>query len=193
MQILAIDIGTGTQDILLFDTTTEVENCLQMVMPSPTVLVARQIRDATARGEDVLLTGTIMGGGPSSWAANDHLKAGRHVFATPSAAKSFNDELAEVEKSGIKIVSEDEAARLGDVRRVEMRDVDLSAVARSFASFGVDLQFDALAVAVFDHGNAPPHYSDRLYRFEFLAERLRAFNSPAAFAFMREHIRRAIK
>ncbi|MEW5719701.1 MAG: DUF1786 family protein, partial [Chloroflexota bacterium] len=188
MRILAIDIGTGTQDILLFDTETEVENCLQMIMPSPTVLVARQIRDATARGEDVLLTGTIMGGGPSSWAANDHLKAGRRVFATPGAAKSFNDDLAQVEKSGIKVVSEDEAARLRDVRRIEMRDVDLSAIARSFASFGVDWQFDALAVAVFDHGNAPPQYSDRLFRFEFLAERLRAFNSPAAFAFMREQI-----
>lgn len=187
MKILAIDIGTGTQDILLFDTNTEVENCLQMIMPSPTVLVAQQIRAATTRGEDVLLTGTIMGGGPSAWAANDHLKTGRRVFATPSAAKSFNDDLAQVEKSGIKVVGEDEAAQL-NAARVEMRDVDLDAIRRAFVAFGVDLQFDALAVAVFDHGNAPPNYSDRLFRFDFLAERLRALNSPAAFAFMREQI-----
>jgi uncharacterized protein (DUF1786 family) len=188
MRILAIDIGTGTQDILLFDTATEVENCLRMIMPSPTVLVAQQIRDATAHREDVLLTGTIMGGGPSSWAANDHLKAGCRVFATPGAAKSFNDDLAQVEKSGITLVGEDEAARLRDVRRIEMCDVNLAAIARSFASFGLELHLDALAVAVFDHGNAPPQYSDRLFRFEFLAERLRAFNSPAAFAFMRDRI-----
>ena len=188
MKILAIDIGTGTQDILLFDTETQVENCLQLVMPSPTALVARQIRDATARGEDVLLTGTIMGGGPSSWAADEHLRAGHRVFATPSAAKSFNDDLAEVEKSGIKIVSNDEAAKLRGARRVEMRDVDLDALRRAFAAFGIDLRYDALAIAVFDHGNAPPGYSDRLFRFEFLAERLRQFNSPAAFAFMRDQI-----
>jgi len=188
MRILAIDIGTGTQDILLFDTETEVENCLQIIMPSPTVLVARQVRAATTRGEDVLLTGTIMGGGPSSWAADDHLRGGHRVFATPSAAKSFNDDLAEVEKSGVKVVGEDEAARLHDVRRIEMRDVDLDAQRRAFAAFGVELQFDALAVAVFDHGNAPPGYSDRLFRFEFLAEGLKHFNSPAAFAFMREQI-----
>ncbi len=188
MKILAIDIGTGTQDILLFDTETQVENCLQMVMPSPTTLVARQIRDATARGEDVLLTGTIMGGGPSSWAADDHLRAGHRVLATPSAAKSFNDDLAEVEKSGIKVVSDDEAVRLRDARRVEMRDVDLDALRRAFDAFGIDLRYDALAIAVFDHGNAPPGYSDRLFRFEFLAERLRQFNSPAAFAFMRDQI-----
>src|SRR5574341_1518875 len=168
MRILVVDIGTGTQDILLFDTTTEIENCLQMIMPSPTVLVARQIKDATAHAEDVLLTGTIMGGGPSQWAAEDHIRAGRLVFATPSAAKSFNDDLVEVVKSGIRMVSEEEAAKMRNVRRVDMRDVDL--------------------VALFDHGNAPPGYSDRLFRFDFLAERLKTFNSPAAFAFMREHI-----
>ena len=190
MKILAIDIGTGTQDILLFDTETQVENCLRMIMPSPTALVAQQIRKATARGEDVVLTGTLMGGGPSSWAADDHLRAGRRVYATPSAAKSFNDELAEVEKSGIQVVSEDEAVKLDAlrVRRVEMRDVDLGALHRAFAAFNIDLKFDALAIAVFDHGNAPANYSDRLFRFEFLAERLKQFNSPAAFAFMREQI-----
>ena len=192
MRILAIDVGTGTQDILLFDTETEVENCLQMVMPSPTVLVARQIRDATARGEDVLLTGTIMGGGPSNWAADDHRRAGYRVFATPSAAKSFNDDLTEVAQSGIQVIGEDEAARIrinaSHIRQVEMHDIDLNALDRAFSAFGVKLEFDALAVAVFDHGNSPPGYSDRLFRFDFLAERLKEFNSPAAFAFMGGHI-----
>jgi uncharacterized protein (DUF1786 family) len=188
MKILAMDVGTGTQDILLFDTTTDVENCLQMIMPSPTARVAQKIRAATTHRQDIVLTGAIMGGGPSAWATDDHLRAGLRVFATPSAAKSFNDDLAEIEKTGIKIVSEDEAARLRDLTRVEMRDVDLDAIRRAFDAFGVELQFDALAVAVFDHGNAPPGYSDRLFRFDFIAERLKQFNSPAAFAFLRDHI-----
>ncbi len=188
MKILAIDVGTGTQDILLFDTTIEVENCLQMIMPSPTVLVAQQIREATERGEDVLLTGTIMGGGPSSWAADDHLRAGHRVYATAGAAKSFNDDLEQVAKSGVRVVSDDEVDDLQDVCRIEMRDIDLDALHGAFASFGVDLAFDALAVAVFDHGNAPANYSDRLFRFEFLAERIKALNSPAAFAFMSDRI-----
>jgi uncharacterized protein (DUF1786 family) len=64
MQILAVDIGTGTQDVLLFDTDQEPENALKMVMPSPTVLLARAIRDATRAGADLLLTGVTMGGGP---------------------------------------------------------------------------------------------------------------------------------
>ena len=36
MLILAADIGTGTQDILLYDSEKEVENSLIMVMPAPT-------------------------------------------------------------------------------------------------------------------------------------------------------------
>lgn len=187
MKILCMDIGTGTQDILLFDSSTEIENCLQLVMPSPTVLVANQIRAATRRHEPVLLAGTIMGGGPGNWAAEDHLRAGLPLFATPRAALSFNDELDKVEASGIRIVSPEEAINLR-ATRVEMGDVDLDALARAFDAFGVPLNFDAIAVAVFDHGNAPPGMSDRTFRFEFLAQRIRETGRLSGFAFMRDSI-----
>ena len=48
MQILSIDIGTGTQDILLFDSERTPENCLKLVMPSPTLRLSQRIRQATA-------------------------------------------------------------------------------------------------------------------------------------------------
>ena len=51
MKILAVDVGTGTQDILLFDSDKEIENSLKLVMPSPTVLVANRIRAATVKRE----------------------------------------------------------------------------------------------------------------------------------------------
>ena len=41
MQILTVDIGTGTQDILLFDSERTPENCLKLVMPSPTAAARR--------------------------------------------------------------------------------------------------------------------------------------------------------
>src|SRR4030095_6054445 len=184
MKILCIDVGTGTQDILLFDSGTEVENCLQLVMPSPTVRVANQIRQATLRREPVLLTGTIMGGGPSNWAAEDQLRAGLPVYATPDAALSFNAELDKVAAIGMKVIGEDEASTLA-AERVQMGDIDMDAVERALAAFGVPLEFDALAIAVFDHGNAPPGMSDRTFRFEFLAERIRASGKLSGFAFMR--------
>jgi uncharacterized protein (DUF1786 family) len=184
MQILAIDIGTGTQDVLLFDTDREPENALKLVMPSPTVLLAQAIRAATHAGQDLLLTGVTMGGGPCGWAAEDHLRAGRRVSATPGAARTFNDDLEEVAASGVQIVDEHEAAGLTGVCHLVMKDLDYNALACAFGAFGVDLdRVDLLAVAVFDHGAAPPGVSDRLFRFEYLAQRIRGEGGLAAFAF----------
>jgi len=195
MKILAVDIGTGTQDILLYDSGQEIENCLKLVMPSATMRVARQVKQATRAGRPVLLTGVTMGGGPSAWATLDHVRAGYPVYATPEAARTFDDELEKVERQGIKIVSEDEAHRLnGDVTRVMLRDFDFDAIRSAFDAFGVELRPDALALAVFDHGNAPPGTSDRQFRFDYLAERIRAQNRLSAFAFRRgelpEHLTR---
>ena len=189
MQILAVDIGTGTQDVLLFDTDKEPENALKLVMPSPTVLLAQAIRAATHAGQDLLLTGVTMGGGPCAWAAEDHLKAGRRVFATPDAARTFNDDLDEVAASGVQIVDEEQSAGLSGVRRLVMKDLDYDALASAYGAFDVDLdQVDLLALAVFDHGAAPPGVSDRLFRFEYLAQRIRDGSGLAGFAFPREAI-----
>jgi uncharacterized protein (DUF1786 family) len=189
MQILAVDVGTGTQDVLLFDTDKEPENALKMVMPSPTRLLAQAIRDATRAGVDLLFTGVTMGGGPNAWAADDHLKAGHRVLATPDAARTFNDDLDEVAAMGVEVIGEVEAAKLTGVRRLEMIDFDYAALARAFGAFGLNLdRVDVLAVAVFDHGAAPPGVSDRLFRFEYLAERIRSGAGLAAFAFPADQI-----
>jgi uncharacterized protein (DUF1786 family) len=180
MRLLAVDVGTGTQDILLFDTDLEAENCFKLVMPSPTMMVARAAKAATRRGDPLLLTGVTMGGGPSAWATRDHVQAGYTVYATPDAARSFNDDLEAVAaEMGVQIVSEDEALALQQrdgISHVTLTDFDYPAIARAFASFGLDLsddhRIDGVAVAVFDHGNAPPGYSDRQFRFDYLAERL---------------------
>lgn len=50
MRILAIDMGTGTQDILLFDSSGPVENSAKLVMPSATKIAEGRIRRATAAG-----------------------------------------------------------------------------------------------------------------------------------------------
>jgi uncharacterized protein (DUF1786 family) len=188
MRILTIDVGTGTQDILLFDADQEIENCIKLVMPSPTAVVARRIRDATERGVPLLLDGVTMGGGPSHWAAMDHVRAGHPVYATPDAARTFDDDLDGVAEMGIAVVSDDEAAGLRDVERVTLRDLWVDAVRTALRAFGADDRFDRLAVAVFDHGSAPPGYSDRVFRFDYLAERVRASNDLTTFAYPRDRI-----
>jgi uncharacterized protein (DUF1786 family) len=190
MQVLTVDVGTGTQDIYLYDARLDIENGFKLIVPSPTMMIHKQIKAATAAGEELLLTGTIMGGGPSNWAAEDHVKAGLPVYATPDAARSFNDDLEAVTETGIQIVSEDEARALPvGVRRIELRDFDFQAISAAFAGFGVALDdLGAVAVAVFDHGNAPPDVSDRQFRFDYLDERIRSENRLSAFAYRAEHI-----
>jgi uncharacterized protein (DUF1786 family) len=186
MKILTVDIGTGTQDIFLYDSRLDLENGFKLVLPSPTMMIHRQIRAATRIGAPLLLTGKLMGGGPSAWAARDHARAGIPLYATPEAARTIDDEPEKVEKMGIRIVSEDEALRLpGSVPRLELKDFDLPRIAETFARFGVSLaDLAAVCVAVFDHGNAPPGVSDRQFRFDYLDQRLRARNSLTSFAFL---------
>ncbi len=189
MQVLAVDIGTGTQDIYLFRPGVSLENGYKLVLPSPTMIVRGRIREATRLGEDLLLTGVTMGGGPSQWAAQDHLQAGRRIFATADAARSFNDDLEWVAREmGVIVVGEDEAAALKGVTRILLQDLDLGAIESAFGAFGVSLQLDALAVAVFDHGAAPPGVSDRQFRFDYLLGRLREERTLAAFAHRAEEV-----
>ena len=190
MKILTVDIGTGTQDILLYDSRLHLENGFKLVAPAPTMIRHQQIKQATHRGQSILLTGRTMGGGPSHWAVEQHIQAGYPVFATPAAARSFNDDLDLIQEQGIQLVGDDEAKALlrnlpGDLQQIEMCDFDFPAIARAFAQFGVSLDdLTALAIAVFDHGAAPPGYSDRQFRFDFITDRLQAYNRLSTFAFL---------
>ncbi|MBI2861819.1 MAG: DUF1786 domain-containing protein [Chloroflexi bacterium] len=188
MQILSVDVGTGTQDILLFDSERTIENCFKLVMPSPTAVVAQRIRQATARGLPVLLTGVTMGGGPCVWAAQDHLKAGFAVYATPDAARTFDDDLAVVERLGVVVVSEDEAKRLEGALVIPLRDFDARAITEALKQFDVPFEPDVFAIAVFDHGAAPTGVSDRRFRFEYLADVVAKGEGLAAFAYARDQI-----
>jgi uncharacterized protein (DUF1786 family) len=182
MRILALDVGTGTQDILLLDTSGPVENSVKLVMPSPTTIAAGKIGAASARGEAIVLTGTIQGGGPCHWALEDHLRGGGKAYATPAAATTFDDDLDNVRAMGIELVGEDEAHRI-DGARIELRDLDLAAIDAALAAFAVDRRFDAIVVGCLDHGAAPPGYSDRLFRFDHLKRVVGEENDLRAFAY----------
>src|SRR5947199_4166935 len=190
IRILAVDVGTGTQDILLFESGKTIEYCFKMVMPSPTVIVAERIKRATEKGQPILLTGVTMGGGPCHWAARDHALAGYTVAVTPEAARTFDDDLTMVEQMGFEIVDEAEAElrkENPEVVHIELQDFDATAIIGALRSFDVDPAVDALAIAAFDHGAAPPGVSDRRFRFNFIAETVRKEAAPSAFAYAAEH------
>jgi len=186
MKILTIDVGTGTQDIFLYDSDLDIENGFKLVLPSPTMMIHRRLKQTLPSRTPILLTGHQMGGGPSAWAVEEYARRGIPVYMTPSAATTLNDELDKVEALGIRIVSEDEAHRLkSKVESLEMKDFDFELISKTFNDYGVSLDdLSAIAVAVFDHGNAPAGVSDRQFRFDYLDERIRAKNSLTAFAYL---------
>src|SRR6202158_3145571 len=137
MQILTVDVGTGTQDVLLFDSERDLENCFKLVLPSPTGALADRTRTATAAGKRLVLQGVTMGGGPSHWATMDHIRAGLETFATPDAARTFDDDLTAVGEMGVQVVSDEEAMRLADAGgvRVALRDLALGQILQTLAAF----------------------------------------------------------
>ncbi len=159
--LLAIDIGGGTQDILLYRPDQPLENCVQLILPSPTVICGRQVEAATAARQDVFLSGYLMGGGALVGALRRHLAAGCRVYATPEAARTVYDDLDRVRQLGIVITDRTPAGAV----TIKTGDVDLATLARSLAPYGVKLPAE-VAIAVLDHGEAPPGTSDRVFRFQ---------------------------
>ncbi len=188
MKLLAIDVGGGTQDILLLDTEVDIENCVKMVMPSPTRIVARKIEEAARRKRRVLFFGTTMGGGPSRHALDGYMRHGLAAFATPEAACTFDDDPEEVQRLGITLISLQEAGRLHDVTCIELRDIDLDAIRKALELFGVSSHFDGVAIAALDHGAAPRGFSDRVFRFQHLKQKVQERNELISLAYLREEI-----
>jgi len=183
LRILTVDIGTGTQDVFLYDSRLDIENGFKLVLPSPTMMVSQRIKAATAARSPVALLGSQMGGGPSAWAAEAHARAGLAVYATPQAALTLDDDLDKVASLGVRLISEDESRLLkSDVVRIELKDFDFAALSEVFGRFGVGVNgLDAVAVAVFDHGAAPRGISDRQFRFDYLDRRIGEKNALSAF------------
>lgn len=148
--LLAIDVGAGTQDILLYDPAREPENCLKLVLPSQTQVVGAQVRAVTAARQPLHLQGGVMGGGASSDAMKAHLEAGLPLSATPGSAQTIHNDLERVTALGVTLRDD---APPGAVI-VETGDVDVAALQAALTPFGVILP-DRIAVAVQDHGYQP--------------------------------------
>ena len=159
--VTAIDIGTKTQDIVVYAPGQEIENAFHLVIPSPTRRVADRIREATRLEQSLFLSGTIMGGGPMVKALARHLEAGLEVFAAPHAALTVHDDPDRVEQMGIRITDSppDGAAR------VVLGDVDMEGLRRLLREAGISPP-ERLLVAAQDHGHSPSE-SNRRFRFRW--------------------------
>jgi uncharacterized protein (DUF1786 family) len=161
MTMLAVDAGSGTQDILLYEEGVPVENCVKLVLPSQTRIVAARLARATRHGQPVFLCGHLMGGGSVVSALKKHLAAGLRAYATPQAAKTVRDNLDEVAAMGVQIVEQPPDGRCYGIY---LQDLDLAGLQQALEQFDVRLP-ELVAVAVQDHGECIGK-SNRKFRFE---------------------------
>src|SRR5258707_9012521 len=85
-RILAIDIGAGTMDTLVYDPAQPIENAVQLVLPSATSLAARKIAAIRDQRKPLFLHGNLMGGYHTTNAVCAHLPTRLPVYATATAA-----------------------------------------------------------------------------------------------------------
>jgi uncharacterized protein (DUF1786 family) len=182
MRILAIDIGAGTQDILLFDSQKKIENCISLVLPTPSKFFAEKLKTIESH---VYIRGDTIGGGSLGRAILHHIQKGYRVVMEESAAFSIRNDLDEVRSMGIGVGEKPEPDHF---QELEIREVNLHLFEKFLSNFGEDLQVDVIAIAVQDHGVSPKGVSDRAFRFENMERMLRKDNRPDAFHFSEDSI-----
>jgi len=182
MKILAIDIGAGTQDILLFDSQKKIENCISLVLPTPSKLFAEKLKTIKSH---VYIHGDTIGGGSLGRAIARHIQKGYRVVMEESAAYSIRNDLDEVKSMGIEVGRKPEPDHF---QELEIREINLPLFERFLSNFGEDLLVNVIAIAVQDHGVSPKGVSDRAFRFENMERMIRKDNRPETFYFLEDSI-----
>lgn len=177
MRILAIDVGTGTQDIMIYDTEKELENSIKLVLPSPHLYISQQIRETE---NDIYFEGDIMGGGKIKNTILEHMEKGYKVVMEPTCAKTIRDDINQVKSFGIEIVDENED--YGSFSKIKLGDVNLTKLSEFLLGYDLEFDFDKIAIAVQDHGYNE-NMGDRDFRFEKIREKVAEPISPLEFGF----------
>lgn len=177
MKTLAIDIGTGTQDILLYDDTKELENGIKLVLPSPHLFISQIIKETE---NDIYFNGEIMGGGKLKRSIQEHMNKGYKIVMEEKCAKTIRDNIDQVKEIGIEIA--DSSKDYTNYTKISLGDIDTLKLADFLLAYDLDFDFDKIAIAVQDHGYNE-RMGDRDFRFEKIREKLKEPIKPEEFGF----------
>ena len=177
MRILAIDVGTGTQDIMIYDTEKELENSIKLVLPSPHLYISQQMSEIE---NDIYFKGEIMGGGKIKRSILEHMEKGYKVVMEPVCAKTIRDDLNQVKAIGIEIA--DNKKEYQGYTKITMGDINITKLSEFLLGYDLEFDFDEIAIAVQDHGYNE-NMGDRDFRFEKIREKVSKPISPLEFGF----------
>jgi uncharacterized protein (DUF1786 family) len=186
MKALALDIGAGTIDFLLYDDRKAIENSIKLVLPSPPRFYAEKVKKATKDGVDLNISGYTIGGGPLISRIKEHVSKGNQAFMTPSAAYSLRNDLEEVRAMGVDIIGEEEEL---PGRKISLDEVQLGKFEDLLNGFGETLRdVDLIAVSVKDHGAPDEPISNREFRIKKFRDLLSLNPSLDSFLFREDDI-----
>jgi len=190
-KILAIDIGAGTEDILLYDETKNVANCVKMILPTSSIVHAASVNHATTLGRDIFVRGYTIGGGEFAASVMRHLKKGFRVIMTESAAYSIRNDLDEVKQLGIEVWRGEKPPKgfrgeVLNISEINLKELDVFLSKRNASLSDIDV----VAIAVQDHGVSPKGISNRRFRVEKMREQLSRRRRPEDFAFKEDEVPR---
>ncbi len=190
-KILAIDVGAGTEDILLYDEAKNVENCVKMILPTPSIVHAASVGHATKLGKDLFIKGYTIGGGEFANSVIRHLTKGFRVIMTESAAYSIRNDLNEVSQLGIEVWRGEAPPKAfsGDV--LNITEINLNELDDFLSRKNVHVSdVDVVAIAVQDHGASPRGMSNRRFRMKKMMEQLSRKRRPEELAFKEDEVPR---
>ena len=189
MKILALDIGAGTEDVLLYDDRKKsIENCVKIVLPSPSQVFAAKVREATRLYKHLFVKEDIIGGGAFAFALRNHVEKGLRVIMTENAAYTIRNDLDEVRELGIEITQESPPNNFnGETLTIE--EVNLTRLEAFLYDFNETLSnVDVVALAVQDHGVFPKGTSNRRFRIQKMKELLERNPRPESLAFWEDEV-----
>lgn len=181
--ILAIDIGAGTMDILCYDPKEEMH--YKAVVKSPVRTMAARI---AATAGNLVVSGDEMGGGPVTETLIERAQTAKVMISSRAAATLHHDP-ARVKAMGIEVVSDEMVATLKNdpgYTWVELQDIDADRIRQIVEGFGLPFEFETVAVCAQDHGKAPAGVSHLEFRHNLFKARLDEHPYPHSLMFTPE-------
>ncbi|MHA1714384.1 MAG: DUF1786 family protein [Promethearchaeota archaeon] len=171
MKIIALDIGFGTEDILIYDSKKRsMESMNKMVVDSPSMRYARIIRNSIGHHDTIFIYGKTIGGGAIVAAIKDAIANHMTVIMTETAAKTIRNNLEIARKLGVKVIPDTESDDYSNRRNLlelELKEINRLELMKFFNIFNINIDdLSAIAVAVQDHGVPDINVSQRKFRFE---------------------------
>jgi uncharacterized protein (DUF1786 family) len=183
--LLAIDIGAGTMDILCYVPDEKMH--YKAVVQSPVRTRAAAIE--RTRG-NLVVDGVEMGGGPVTGVLQSRART-HAVVITPAAAATLHHDPARVAAMGLRIAGDEAIAGLKEnpeYSSVTLGDIEPQRIQQIVESFGLPFEFEAVVVCAQDHGAAPPGVSHLEFRHQLFKARLDEHPYPHTLLFARENL-----